>query len=281
MHPAYFFIKYLLVALPDSSEDIINDNLRLNGMASVDPYVLEMAREEVKAVPETFEPWHKKHKETNKWLHKQKIDTIVYQDDYIRKIDELIIARPRDREVLERLILAGLGPKEICFRLSKLSIYIPDLTISAYRHYFWNTDIMSMSQWASYFQSDDSDRISVTKNLYSISLNAGPEAALIRLGLKSQLDSKKIMQNVQSELYASFLETKTLPLSPTKVSMLTDLARGLAKIDERVQAGDSALLDTLKKFEKFKILTPQDNMKKIGDLAKRGTTTHKKERGTS
>ena len=270
-----------MVALPDSSEDIINDNLHINGMATVSPGVIEMARKEVSSAPAKFEPWNKKHRVTTKWLRSQKIDTIVFQDEYVRKIEELIIARPRDREVLERLLISGIGPKETCYRLSKLGIHIPDLTVSAYSHYFWNTDIMSMSQWSEYFKNDDSDRINVTKNLYSVALHAGPEAAMLRLGLGKQLDSKKIMVDVQKELYATFLETKTLPLSDKKVSMLTDLARGLAKIDERVQAGDSALLDTLKKFEKFKILTPQDNIRKIGDLAKRGTTTYKKDRSKS
>lgn len=281
MHPAYFFLKYLIVALPDSSDEILNDNLNINGMATATSVVLDKAREEVSKLPADFEPWNKNHRPSAVWLKTQKIDTIVFQDEYVRKIEELIIARPRDREVLERLLLSGIGPKEACFRLAKLDIHIPDLTISAYRHYFWNTDIMSLSQWGDYFQNDDSSRINITKKLYSIALHAGPEAAMLRLGISKQLDSKKIMVDVQKELYATFLETKTLPLSDKKVSMLTDLARGLAKIDERVQAGDSALLDTLKKFEKFKILTPQDNMRKIGDLAKRGTTTYKKDRSGS
>lgn len=276
MHPAFFFIKYLILALPDSSVEIVNDNLLLNGMATATPEIIERARMDVEKQPADFRPWDKKHMATRNWLQKQKVETLVMQDDYVRKIDELIIAKPRDREVLERLLLSGMGPNEVCYRLSTLDIHIPDATITAYRHYFWNTEIMSLSQWAEYFKNDDSNRVSVTKNLYATALHAGPEAALLRLGLKKQLDAKKIMVDVQKELYATFLETKTLPLSDKKVSMLTDLARGLAKIDERVQAGDSALLDTLKKFEKFKILTPEDGIRKLADVSSKGTTTFKK-----
>ena len=200
MHPAFFFIKYLIIALPDSSEEIINDNLHLNGMASASIEVIEKARADVETQPADFSPWDKSHKPTKKWLVKQQVDSIVMQDTYIRYIDSHIVSKPRDREILERLLLAGLGPKEVCFRLSTMDIQIPDTTIAAYRHYFWNTDIMSMSQWAEYFKNDDSDRINVTKNLYSVALHAGPEAALLRLGLKKQLDSKKIMVDVQKEL---------------------------------------------------------------------------------
>ena len=278
MHPSFYFIKYLLVALPNASLDIINENLKLNGVSTTSIDVVERARDEIGDTPEEFKPWDKKHRPTTRWLHKQKIDTIVQQDDYIRNIDALIINKPRDREVLERLLLSGMSSQEACFRLSKINIQIPDMTISAYRHYFWNTDIMSLSQWSIYFSKDDSDRISISKSLYNIALHAGPEAALLRLGLNKQLDSKKIMMDVQKELYATFLETKTLPLSSKKVDMLTNLARGLAKIDERVQAGDSALIETLKKFEKFKIITPTSSIKKISSLSKRGTNTLKKER---
>lgn len=278
MHPAFFFIKYLIVALPDSSEEIVNSNLLLNGMATATVELIEKARAEASATPAEFRPWDSRHRGTTSWLKTQKIDTIVRQDEYVRNIDGMIIAKPRDREVLERLLLSGMSPKEVCYRLSGLDIHIPDMTIAAYKHYFWNTDIMSLSQWSEYFKNDDSDRINVTKGLYSSALHAGPEAALLRLGLKKQVDSKKIMVDIQKELYATFLETKALPLSDKKVSMLTDLARGLAKIDERVQAGDSALLDTLKKFEKFKILTPEDNMRKIADLSAKGTTTYRKDK---
>lgn len=278
MHPAFFFIKYLILALPDSSVEIVNDNLLLNGLSTAMPEIIERARAEVDSQPADFRPWDKSHNPTRKWLQKHKVETLVMQDDYVRQIDELIIAKPRDREVLERLLLSGMGPKEVCYRLSTMDIHIPDPTIAAYRHYFWNTDIMSLSQWSEYFKNDDSNRVSVTKNLYSSALHAGPEAALLRLGLKKQLDSKKIMVDVQKELYATFLETKALPLSDKKVSMLTDLARGLAKIDERVQAGDSALLDTLKKFEKFKILTPEDGIRKLADVSSKGTTTYKKDK---
>ena len=277
MHPAFFFIKYLIVALPDASLEVINDNLLTNGISTTNSEIVEKARKEIGKLPQNFKPWDSSHPATSRWLHNQKISSIIRQDSYVNDIRKFIIEKPRDRETLEKLLLSNMSAKEACYRLSKIDINISDLTISAYRHYFWNTDIMSLSQWADYFQNDDSCRISASKGLYKVALYADPEATLLRVGIKKQLDSKKIMKEVQEELYATFLETKTLPLSIKKVGMLTDLARSLAKIDERVQAGDSALLETLKKFEKFKILTPDNNIKKISALSKRGTNSNRGE----
>jgi hypothetical protein len=55
--------------------------------------------------------------------------------------------------------------------------------------------------------------------------------------------------------------------------MLTGLARGLARIDERVQAGDTALQETLKKFEKFKVLHGKQSPPSLLELAPTGTVS--------
>ena len=95
------------------------------------------------------------------------------------------------------------------------------------------------------------------------------------LGIEKELDNKKIMLEVQRELYASFQETKSMPLSHKKVEMLGTLARSLARIDERVQAGDTALQETLKKFEKFKVVSNRSQLPTLHDLAKQGSVSNR------
>ena len=57
--------------------------------------------------------------------------------------------------------------------------------------------------------------------------------------------------------------------------MLGNLARGLARIDERVQAGDTALQETLKKFEKFKVLHGKQKVPSLVDLAPTGSISNR------
>ena len=276
MHPSYYYIKYLIVGLPNNNDKEITAVLNSFGMAKPTPEIIDRARAEVGDIPSSLELWNQKHVKTRKWLKAQKIHSMVFDTDGLfSTIEEKVFKRPRDREAIEKMIISGMKDGEISFRLRSISIHIPDDAIYMYRHYFWNNDIMGMSHWLQYFQKDDTLRVKQLRESYSIAMKAGPEAAILRMGLKQQLDSKKILVEVQRELYNTFLETKSLPLSDKKVTMLTDLARGLSKVDERVQAGDSALLETLKKFEKFKIISPQDTVKALNAIAKKGTTTYK------
>ena len=274
-HPAHYFIKFLLVTLTDPSMETVNDNLLMHGVRSICNEEYSEYKKEVGSMPSDYRPWDRAHRSTTKWLNRQKIFSLIHQDDAVRLMEKEIMAKPKAREVIERLLISDMKAKEISYRLSKIDIFVPDLSIEIFSHYFWNTTLMGFTDWADYFANDDSERTRSSNHLYSVALYAGPEAAMYRAGVQTELDSKKIMMDVQRELYTTFLETKTLPLSTKKVDMLSTLARSLAKIDERVQAGDSALHETLKKFEKFKILTPQDTMPSIADLTVRGSVTNK------
>jgi hypothetical protein len=265
--------------LPDISIEAINDNLAVIGISSVDEEYIEAVKEELGAFPDGFRPWDKKHTSSVKWLNSQKICSMAHPTKYVQIIKDTILAKPRDREKLERLLLSRAGPKETCFRLEKIDVYVPDETIRMYTHYFWNIDIMGASDWATYFAKDDSTRLDSISGGYKISLSCGKEATFLRMGINTILDGKQIMLDVQRELYTTFLETKSLPLSYKKVEMLSSLSRSLAKIDERVQAGDSALHDTLKKFEKFKILSPVSSPPPIEALVSKGSVTGRNRRG--
>lgn len=186
-----------------------------------------------------------------------------------------ILAKPRTREKVDHLLLGNVPYLEASHRLSKLGTRLTDSAISQYGHYFWNTEIMGVSDWAYYLERDSSERTSAVKSAYTLATMAGPESAMYRVGIQRQLDGKKIMMEVQAELYHTFLETKTLPLSTKKVEMLSSLARGLARIDERVQAGDSALQETLKKFEKFKVLHNENRPPNLLDLAPTGSVSNR------
>ena len=274
-HPAEFFIKYLLVADEGISLDSVNSTLELHGISEIEPSDFQMIKGDLGMRPTDFRPWDSSHKPTNSWLRKQRVFSLVHPDVGTKEMKEKILTDPRAREKIDRLLLGNVSYIEAAHRLRKLGVKVSDSAIAEYSHYFWNTQIMGVSDWAVYLEHDSSERTAATKSAYSIAMLAGPEAAMYRVGVKKQLDGKKIMMEVQAELYHTFLETKTLPLSTKKVEMLSALARGLARIDERVQAGDSALQETLKKFEKFKVLHNEKKPPSLLELAPNGSVSNR------
>lgn len=278
-HPSHYFIKYLLVLQDDLSLEAINSTLYLHGMGPVSEALFGWIQTEVRVQPEDFSPWDRAHAPSSRWLRAQKIFSLLHPDEATLEMKDCIVQKPRLRSEIESLLLGNVSPKEAAYRLRKRGDKIGEVAIAEYRHYFWNTEIMRLSDWADYFATDADDsgtgRTSGTQTAFQAALNGGAEVALYRLGIKRELDSKQIMTEVQAELYHTFLEVKSLPLSYKKVSMLSALARSLARIDERVQAGDTALQDVLKKFEKFKVLTDDSKVPSLLGLAPTGTVSSK------
>ena len=274
-HPAEFFIKYFLILEEDISIDAINTNLELYGISQVTSDLVKTFKDELKDAPKDFRPWEKSHRPSITWLKKKRLYSMVHPDQGMLEMRDKILSNPRLRENIERMILGNVSFIEAANRLAKLGTPVSEIALSEYQHYFWNPEVMGISDWAYYIERDSTRRTAASKSPYSLALLAGPEVAMYRIGVRKQLDSKKIMMDVQSELYHTFLETRTLPLSSKKVEMLTGLARGLARIDERVQAGDTALQETLKKFEKFKVLHGKATPPSLLDLAPTGSVSNR------
>jgi hypothetical protein len=274
-HPAEFFIKYLLVIGAALSQDEVTLNLEIHGLSAVSDEDYARLRESVAKRPADFRPWDSKHRPTTQWLRKQKIYSLVHPDAATLAMKEQLLINPHVREKVEMLVMSGVPFQEAAEYLGELGHAVPVLAIAEYRHYFWNPDIMGIGDWADYLSEDHdtSNRTFQLQSAYQLAVRAGPAAAAYRLGIHRELDGKRVMVEVQQELYHSFLEARTLPLSVKKVEMLTGLARSLARIDERVQAGDSALQETLKKFEKFKVLHGRKEMPSLLDLAPTGSVS--------
>ena len=274
-HPAEYFVKYLLVIGAALSHDDVNLNLEVHGLSEIGEEDFRRCQESVSKVPADFRPWDSKHRPTTRWLRKHKIYSLVHPDKHTTEMREKILLSPTLREKTETLVMSGVPFHEAAHQLKELGHEVSDLAIAEFKHYFWNPDIMGIGNWAEYLDRDSSQRTHHLKAAYQLAVRAGPEAAGYRLGLRRELDGKKIMMEVRAELYHTFLETRTLPLSDKKVEMLGNLARGLARIDERVQAGDTALQETLKKFEKFKVLHGNKKVPSLIDLAPTGSVSNR------
>lgn len=274
-HPAEFFIKYLLVIGAALSYEDVVLNLELHGLSAHSEEDHSRLVASVAKIPKDFRPWDSKHRPTTRWLRKMRIYSLVHPDEPTTAMKEQILLNPAVRERAESLIMSGVPFHEAAEYLAELGSPVPELAVAEFRHYFWNPDIMGVADWSDYLETDSTKRTYQLQDAYRLAVRAGPEAAAYRLGIQRELDGKKIMVEVQRELYHSFLEARSLPLSSKKVEMLSTLSRSLARIDERVQAGDSALQETLKKFEKFKVLHGREKMPSLIDLAPTGSVSNR------
>lgn len=277
-HPAHYFLRYLVVTQDDLSDQSINSTLVLHGLAPASVADIAEARQEMEP-PEGFKLWDARHGPSKKWLRKKQVYSLVHPDSATHEMRDGILGSPRLRERLDTLLLGQVPATEIALRFQKSGTTLSASAISEYRHYFWNPTNMGLSDWAHYFlrdrDDDGSGRTTSSRSTLKAVLHGGADMARYKAGLEQELNGKKILLELQQELYFTFREVRSLPLSEKKVAMLSAVARGLTRLDERLQAGDQALQDTLRRFEQFKIATDPGKVPSLAQLAPKGSISSK------
>lgn len=275
-YPATFFVRFLLLVLDELTLKNVNAQLAKVGLSELKKDQLATIIDEMPREPDNFKPWDRTHKPSVSWLRKARIFSLLHRDAPVVEVFEKILSDPRLREDIERMLIGGVPHMEVTYRLSQLGKKVSATAIAEFRHYFWNVDVMGVADWAGYFRSAGTQcRMRDLESDYTAALLAGPELALYRSGISSEVDTKAMMEEVMRELWFSFQEVRTLPLTAKKVEMLSNLTRGMVRVDERLQASDAALQDVLKQFEKFKVTHDTSELPGLHDLAPAGTVSNK------
>ena len=273
-HPAHYYIKYLLLSMDDSSKKAVDAVLRATGLASVPEDTLKGIRAELQT-PENFRPWDKADRKSVLWMKKERVFSMFHPDPIVQDVQVKLMGNPRLRTDVENLILGNVPAREAALRLAKLKKPVTESVYSEFRHYFWNPEVMGLTDWVEYISKDDSRRTRAVQSELVASLKCGPDFALYKVGVETEIDSKQILREVQRELYFTFREVRALPVDGKKVEMLGHLSRGMARVDERLSSGDAALTEVLKKFNKFKVATRDDEIPSLFELAPTGSVTNK------
>jgi hypothetical protein len=273
-HPAIYYIRYLLLVLPDPSRDEVNRQLALYGLGELKKEQFEQIAADLPDPPAGFRMHDRRHSPSVKWLKAVKIYSMVHRDQVVEAVFSKVLPNRKLRETLERLILGNVTPQEASYRLRELGFKVADTVIAEFAHYFWNANALGVSDWADYFSKDASrGRTGYVSDGYLSALHGGPELALYRSGIQVEVDSKALLEEIQRELAFTFMEVRQLPLSQKKVEMMGTIVRNVVKVDERLSASDAALADVLKRFEKFVVVDDTSEVPSIVDLAASGTVS--------
>lgn len=274
-HPAENYAKYLFFALSNPEQGKINEQLRLLGMAPLQTDQFVELRDAFPELPAGVSVLNKSDKAGRAWLRSVGIYGLVHRDRSIEEVFTLILGQRNVREKIEALLLGRVSPQEITFRLKKQRLAsVPPAVIEDFRHYFWNTTIMGVSDWANYFSKDSGGgRTQSISDEYMTALLGGSKLALYRTGMQIEISNRDTLDEMKAELWALFKEAKTLPLSGKKVEMISVLIRSYLKVDERLAMSDAAIDDTLEKFSRFKVKSTESNIPSLADLAVTGTAS--------
>jgi len=198
-----------------------------------------------------------------KWLREQKIAAIVYQSKAVRTARNILSEAPK-RKCLEMLILADCVAEHAeKYTDSIIKQKVPADVYLAYRHYFFNRDLLSLNGWSAYLEEVNPD----IRWLYTSCYSQGVEHALWKQGYREEFDEKEAAQAAAHEALMRFFElgnrrnTRDVALSAVHWTDVYSKFRDIAN----EQGG--ALADVLARLQGVSIKLETADLKTIKELS--------------
>jgi hypothetical protein len=270
-HPSENFIKYLMTSSnPQAQQDswVVTMLVSLGYPRPDQDYITWVRAEVDERKPLNFQAINRYHRDSVKFMRSEGIYAL-HNPDKSAKEAHLIVTNLRARPIIESLLLGRMEPKEIAKKINtRLGEFFTAEGIESYKHYYWNTDLLSVEDWSQLLADYDVQR----QNTLAI-LQVGPSMALHKMGFQQLLDSKTILRDMLEGLYFDFREWKTKDHGINRTRSMTAIAKAATMLDTQLSQSDSALKDSLRAFEQFRMQHAKVTVPGLRDVAPEGNYT--------
>jgi len=256
--PTEYYIKYLL-SDPRKTISLILEYLVRDGIR-VDIDYLESLRVGLR-FPTNYSPLDRTHKPTENFLKRERIWGLWHPTTAVHEAFD-IYQTPGVREVVCSCILSGFTAVAIVrILLERKGISVLPESIIEFRHYFWNTDLLTTSELTALFSDDKGFPV---ESNYLVSLKAlknhpaGAHLALYKLGLIPQeLKELDMLRVVRDMAYMNICETDTVRQGRSKSEMLRNYAVVLRDAIHDMREIQQMSEDVLEEFRATVRLSPE------------------------
>jgi hypothetical protein len=269
-HPSENFIKYLMTSGHQAApgDDWVRMMVTSLNYPAPDPAYLSWLRNDLNSkIPADFRPLDRYHADSRKFLKSEGIFGFHQQSKEVKEANEIVL-NYRIRSMAESLLLGRLEAKDVAKKINiRYGTYHTEEGIDAYRHYYWQIGIMRVEDWMVLLPNPTDDI--QKQNIIAIS-QVGAAMALHKTGVQQQIDSKSMLRSMQESLYFDFVEWRTKKHGGERTKSLTSLAKAAVMVDEQLSQSDSALKDSLKAFEQFRMETEKVAVPDLRSIAPGG-----------
>jgi hypothetical protein len=270
-HPSENFIKYLMTSGHQQADNdgwvaMMVTNL---GYPPPDMQYLSWLRMDLDSkLPADFDPTNRYHAASRRFMRSEGILGMHTRDKAVGEAN-LTVTNLRVRPVIESLLLGRLDPKDIAKKVnSKMATFYTHDGIDAYRHYYWQVSILRVEDWAVLLEQYDHQRA----NALAI-VQVGAAMALHKTGFQQQIDSKSMLRTMQEALFFDFQEWRTKKHGSERSKAMASLAKSAVMVDTQLSQADSAMKDSLKAFEQFRMETEKRAVPGMHEIAPDGNYT--------
>lgn len=144
--PAENYFKYLVVHPCTYDDEYIKSVAQDLGLDWLGDWYITWLRDRI-TVPTPFYPEDPTHTKSSKFLQREGITTAFHPTKDWEAVLRLM-DRPRQREVVETLLLAHAPPEVIGYTLKERHrVSFSEKSVQLFRHYFWNVDILGSNDF--------------------------------------------------------------------------------------------------------------------------------------
>lgn len=266
-HPADNFIRFLMLQDRNIADGDIQKRLTDLGFLTADPTELPLLRNALPMEPGDFQPYNKAHRPTVRFLREMKVYELFHPSEAMVDAQE-ILGDPERRMAVEQILLARLDLKVLAQKINaKHGWHLTADAMELFRHYFWNVPALTLDDWGRYMF-----KRTAMYDKYMSLLLASPTLAFYHLRLDQNIESKRMIQDVQRIAHATILELAEKPGSSIdKVKGIKLLGSVVIDAHNALSTSDMALKDVLKQFEHWRMEHPQVTPPTMKQLAENGS----------
>lgn len=267
-HPSENFLKYLITSIhPNAgSNDWVQMMITSLGYPTPDgQYIAWLRNDLMSKVPNPFRPDDRFHTPSRTFMKTEGIFGIHVQDKAVREAHTMV-ANLRARPIIESLLLGRIEPKDVAKKVNaKMATFFTTEGVEAYKHYYWKVELLRVEDWATLLEQYDMQK----QNALAI-VQVGASMALHKTGFQQQIDSKSMLRTMQEAIFFDFQEWRTKKHGMDRSKALAGLAKAAVMVDEQLSQADSALKDSLRAFEQFRMETEKNAVPDIHGIANIG-----------
>lgn len=270
MHPATFYIKYLLAerhAEGGLSDGEANSALSSLGLNPVEPDEFDRLKAAFQvSLPKAFMFHNRGHAETSEFMRKERIFQLWNPSNGEREVfDFLMLARPR--ETAQVLLMGGLGYADIAEKVNskyRLDASVKESTVKMLFHYFWNVDVATTVEWSRYLHDDP------MKHTYLAALRGGPQHAMFRAGFNPEVGGKDVLRNAFMHAHFRLDESRHMNTEPAS-AIIARLSKEISTLYEMLYGEGEDLQAIMKDLESLSMKNDDPQIPSVDLLAATGS----------
>lgn len=243
-HPSELFIKSLIARAKSDSE--ITELLHEYGLPDLSGDSLDYLsdlRNSMGIVPDV------KDTKFDDYLRAHNVYFLVHPDSVVAGCTRLLDNNAIKRDVYVSL-LGRISSEDLSLHL--LDMYELDVSASsirAFKHYYFNIDLISADDWADILPSLPGE----DPTYYESAINGGATVAAYRLGREVNVSIRDAVREAVTGLYVSLQEIRHWSASPSKVKVLSDTVSALSKAHNVISTADAELASVAHELRQFKL----------------------------